>query len=208
MYDMLKSKNGIDERMPYKSNHSHIVSGTEFFIQNEITYAVCLQAYRRSFLTEHNLFFQENMQFEDGDWSIEAVLQATKVKYIPVMAYHYVINDSSTTSVKAAGNNITDAMESVRRMDCLYQKYVSDTEISQKLYGHRTIGAKACSYRLIHVRSLRKIYSLLKKYYGQRFKYSDGLYLFILSNFAFLSACAIYLCSPLLRIMLRAKQRR
>ena len=93
MYDMLKSKNGVDEIMPYKSNHSKIVSGPDFFIQNEITYAVCLQAYKRDFLIGNNLFFQENMQFEDGDWSIEAILKASKVKYIPVMAYHYVINN-------------------------------------------------------------------------------------------------------------------
>ena len=208
MYDMLKSKNGIDERMPYKGNHSNEVSGRDFFIQNEITYAVWLQAYRRDFLMGHKLFFQENIQFEDGDWSIEAVLQAAKVKYIPVMAYHYVINNSSTTSIKTAGNNIIDAMESVKRMDILYRKYSSDNEIRQKLYGHRIIGAKACSYRLIHVRNFKKIYHLIKRYYKNRFKHSDGIYLFILSHFALSSAITIYFCSPLLRRMLLAKQQR
>lgn len=208
MYDMQETKLGTTRNHVYAKNHTQTVDGISFLKSNEMTYAAWLYAVKRSYIIDNNLWFIENKQFEDGDWCMRLLLGAKKVKYIPVVAYHYIIHSNSTTSIQAGANNITDAFESVLRWEELYNEYHNQDEVlAEILKSHWLTGAVACSYRLIHTDSLSQKVKLLKHYYSRRYKVEHGMYLYMLSRFTTASAFMIHLMLPFLRIRLKQKHK-
>lgn len=208
MFDMMETKLGISRHNVYSANHSRRMSGIDYIKTNQMTYAAWLYAVRRSYLTDNNLWFVEQKQFEDGDWCMRLLIGAEKVKYVPVEAYHYMIHPESTTGIASGSGNIIDAFDSVVRWENLYREYESrDEELARIIKSHWTAGAVACSYRLVHINSLSKKIKLLKDYYGGRYGWQDGWYLALLSLQPSLSAFLIHLMLPVLRAKLRRKHR-
>lgn len=208
MYDMQETKLGVTRKHVYAKNHTDTVDGDGFLKTNEMTYAAWLYAVKRSYIIDNHFWFIENKQFEDGDWCMRMLLGAKRVKYIPVVAYHYIIHSNSTTSIQEAANNITDAFDSVERWNELYNEYQNKDEIlAGILKQHWLTGAVACSYRLIHIDSLSQKIKLLKGYYGGRYKSEHGMYLYVLSRFPSLSGFMIHLLLPMLRLRLKQKHK-
>ena len=206
MFDFKQTRLGVTKEFQYVQNHSRIVSGIEFLKENELTYAAWSYAFKCSFLLDNKLFFVENLQFEDSDWCMSTLLQAKRVKYIPVMAVYYLVMENSTTSMFAGAKNIVDLFEAGKRWHKLYEKVLNiDLELANQIKRRWLNGAKAGSYRLVHVKSLQEKYRLLKKYYKGRYNGEGRLYVRCLSLFPFMSACAIHLVSPFLRWYLRKK---
>lgn len=208
MFDFQQTRLGVTKELQYAGNHSRIVTGVEFLKENEFTYAAWSYAFKRSFLLDNKLLFVENLQFEDGDWCMSVLLQARRVKYVPLMEVHYMIEENSTTSLAAGAKNIVDLFEAGRRWHDLYVKARSiDAGLACKVKWHWLVGAKVGSYRLVHVKSLTDKYRLLKKYYKGKYNRDGGLYLRCLSKFPLASACAIHLLSPMLRSYLSRKHK-
>lgn len=208
MFDMMETKLGISRHNVYSANHSRRISGIDYIKTNQMTYAAWLYAVRRSYLTDNNLWFVEQKQFEDGDWCMRLLIGAAKVKYVPIEAYHYMIHPESTTGITSGSSNIIDAFDSVVRWKDLYRECESrDEELARIIKSHWTVGAIACSYRLVHINSLRKKINLLKDYYGGLYGWKDGWYLALLSLLPTLSASIIHLMLPMLRAKLRKKHR-
>ena len=60
--------------------------------------SVCLGAYRRDFLTENGLFFEEGIIYEDELWVPKVLLSAGTVHYIPEKLYIYRVHSGSVTN--------------------------------------------------------------------------------------------------------------
>ena len=56
---------------------------------------VWMGAYRRAYLTDHDLFFMENIIHEDELWAPQVLLNAERVMYYPGDLYHYRIHEGS-----------------------------------------------------------------------------------------------------------------
>lgn len=60
--------------------------------------SVCLGCYRRKFLLDNELFFEEGIIYEDELWVPRVLLSAKAVHYIPEKVYIYRVHDGSVTN--------------------------------------------------------------------------------------------------------------
>lgn len=72
----------------------------EFIRSNCLGYCVWNKIYRKSFLAENNIFFPEQVAYEDIFFSSLYYLYAEKVTIINYDLYHYFVNQSSTVLKK------------------------------------------------------------------------------------------------------------
>ncbi len=75
----------------------------------------CLYAYRREFLNENALRFQEGILHEDVEFTPRALLLAKQVVEIPDRLYHYVIRENSISTSKDKEKNIRDLFSTLRK---------------------------------------------------------------------------------------------
>ena len=77
----------------------------------------CATLYKRSFLLENNLFFRENVLFEDTDWVQKTMYYAKSIDVIDFTFYAYRQSLDSTTrgySVAAFEGNVEGILETYR----------------------------------------------------------------------------------------------
>lgn len=92
----------------YRTSYSDskVYSGQEFFINDKYELwwqrgvEVWRRLHRKQFLIESNLTFEENVMFEDTDYSIGVMRQAQSVRHINFSPYVYRINSQSITHRK------------------------------------------------------------------------------------------------------------
>lgn len=86
-------------------------SGISFFTtvneKNEYQSAACFQFWKREFLTEHSLFFYENIVYEDTLFTLRALLKAERVMTIPDMLYMYREHENSTSHSLGIGQLVS-----------------------------------------------------------------------------------------------------
>lgn len=95
--------------------------------------------YNRNFLIENNLWFRENVFWEDTDWFIKTALVATKLFFVDFPYYGYVLSENGVTrsySVDSFKGNILSIVET-RNIDrtmvqdaCLHQKFSESILVS------------------------------------------------------------------------------
>lgn len=92
---------------------TEIFSGQTFFKTTYPLYfnvSACMVAFRREFLIEHNIFFQEGVYFEDNVFSFKAALEADLVQYIPkqlyLRRYRYESIMTSKVNLKKLGDYV------------------------------------------------------------------------------------------------------
>lgn len=93
MYDHVSSKKKTPS---YETNNTSIMSGYEFLNTNEVYWAPWCCIFRRNFLIENCLFFEENVLFEDTIWSLRTLVASRKIQYFPIIIYYYHHNTEST----------------------------------------------------------------------------------------------------------------
>ena len=77
----------------------------------------CATLYKRNFLLENNLFFRENVLFEDTDWVQKTMYYAGSIEFIDFAYYAYRQSPNSTTrgySIEAFEGNVDGVVEMVR----------------------------------------------------------------------------------------------
>lgn len=110
--------NGIEETQgetaPVRSKvrPDIIVSGKDYLLYHEKTRSLgveaWLYAYRRSFLQQENLRFQEGILHEDVEFTPRAMLRAKKVLELDENFYHYIVREESISTSKNMEKNIRD----------------------------------------------------------------------------------------------------
>lgn len=82
-------------------SETELSSGPDLFFNKDIPWikqiSACNKIYRRSFILCNNLFFLENIMYEDNDFSFRVVAYAKRCKFINKKPYVYRIYKSSET---------------------------------------------------------------------------------------------------------------
>ncbi len=66
--------------------------------------------YKRSFIEKNQIRFKENVFYEDGPFTVQAVYYANKIITVPEVFYYYLKNPSSTVNSKQTEKHINDAL--------------------------------------------------------------------------------------------------
>lgn len=153
----------------------HILKGTAFFnliLKKPKCFReeVVDDLYRREFLMDNDLYFQEGLLHEDSDFTSRAYLKAKRVQYIDIPFYYYrqrsgsimsVVNDKSIDSLEKIcykladlyGDTDADGKEALSKLIpsfykvVVYRYYNSKRDYREKLKNYRSLYLKLESYR-------------------------------------------------------------
>lgn len=84
------------------------MSGCEYLLNNPIGWAPWCYIYNRDFLLKNKLFFEENVRWEDLDYVMKALLYASKMSFIPIEIYHYILEGQNTSFMRNDKDKIKD----------------------------------------------------------------------------------------------------
>ena len=82
-----------------------IMTGRQFLIVNSLPWGPCKYVFKRSLMTDNNVFFTERVSCEDVDWCHKIAFFAATMQYQPILLSHYILHDSSQTSVENYNSN-------------------------------------------------------------------------------------------------------
>ncbi len=85
-----------------------IMSGCDYICKNQIGWAPWCYIYSRVFLLENNLFFEENVRWEDLDYVMKAILSAKRMSFLPIETYHYMLDGNNTSFMGADVGKVRD----------------------------------------------------------------------------------------------------
>lgn len=124
-----------------KSNHcaKTIFIGADF-LKKELTVrkynpAVAFGIYRRTLITENNLFFKTGILHEDELWSPQIVLEAEKVCITEYAYYHYIRHLGSITMKENQQKNGLDMITICKDLDEVSKK-IDDKELRKVMDNH------------------------------------------------------------------------
>lgn len=76
------------------------MSGRDFLVKNSLPYAPTRYIFRKSLMVDNDVWFAENCSSEDVDWTHKLALYAATMRFAPIVAYHYVLDENSTTGAE------------------------------------------------------------------------------------------------------------
>jgi len=132
MFDFMRLPKG--KEMAYKNNSTKVMTAKEYFAVNEVTWSPCISLYQREFLLKNNIFFEENVLFEDIDWVLSAQSYAKRIQYCPIIIYKYHTNESSQTNTRPSEEKVRCWLQLALRIGKLAYKH--EGEIRELLQSH------------------------------------------------------------------------
>lgn len=129
----------VERKEHFFSESNKVYSASEFFkheLSNRVLpIAACFAIYKKSFLDNNNLKFQEGYLHEDELWTPLCLLRSRTVGTLDCYFYNYVIREGSITQKKDKTKNGRDLLEISKMLD--YEvKSVSDPELKKLLKNH------------------------------------------------------------------------
>lgn len=163
--------------------------------------------YNRKFLLDNNLYFRENVVFEDTDWSFKMCVKAKSVAIIDFPFYCYRNNPNSTTQTMSLSSRIQNIEAIIELYDFIKGDTFLISDEVKKKFLHR-IGCsvkgsfiKSYKYRISETR--RVISSIPDRLYSKEitrlFSNYDRLIFFIEYHFPLISIVT-------LRMMFKIKE--
>lgn len=107
-------------KLGFSDDESTIESGIFYIKDKNLGYSVWNYLFKREFLIQRGIFFINNSTAEDLNYVARVLLEAKKVKYIPVVAYAYVYRENSTTkssSKEKIVRRINDVIQESENID-------------------------------------------------------------------------------------------
>ena len=109
------------------AQESSIMCGPDIFVNEEIhriAFGVVWLAIYKMELVRRIPPFQEDVYYEDTDWTLRCAYEARRLQYMPVLLYNYHINPASTTTTKS----IKSIIERMRQALRVYEWALTTTE--------------------------------------------------------------------------------
>lgn len=117
MFEAYDNINGsIKKILHYKDNDTSIHSGKDFLNSQAISWTTWRYAIKKSFLTENNISFENNVFYEDVDFSLSCVALARQIAYLPFAAILYTIREGQLSKVGASKDKIADLFRLAERI--------------------------------------------------------------------------------------------
>lgn len=95
-----ETKGVPNHKLVHNCSNLEILTGNEFLEKNMIPYGPCQYFFKRSLMLDNNIFFVEQVQCEDVDWSHRLAFCATRMQFKPFLVSHVVLNDKSQTATE------------------------------------------------------------------------------------------------------------
>lgn len=190
--------NGKISKGGYDKNLRDMVSGIEHFLKNRVNWSPCISFYRRKFLIEKNLFFQENVFFEDIDWAIRTQVLAGTIRTIPVIIYNYYLNPTGQTRTNPSYRKIHDWFLMGERI----------MDVSDEISDNQCANLVKCHAILVFRRGVRSSlflsaserYTLFRKFIVKN-KFRNDKLLNIIGDFPFLTSYVLVGLFPLIYLV-------
>lgn len=102
-----------------------VIDGKVLFMQPDFNYSVCTGAYRKHFILENSIFFEENMFFEDTAWNTKLMSCIGNLAIMKFPFYGYYVTPSSTTrghSFEAFSDNARSCIEVLKVVESTIDK--------------------------------------------------------------------------------------
>lgn len=121
-YVYVKTNGCIEE--VYSTNYLTEVLSGKLFIHHDgdIWWKKCIEVWRkiyeREFLISNNLYFDEDVFYEDFIYSLETLYKTDRMMHVPETPYCYRVNPSSFTNSKDNGSKLSESVKlSIRCID-------------------------------------------------------------------------------------------
>lgn len=81
-----------------KYKYKDVMTGVEFLSKNSCPHGPTKYIFRRDLMVDNAVWFAENTSCEDIDWCFSIVYYAQRIQFLPLLIYHYVLQEMSQTS--------------------------------------------------------------------------------------------------------------
>lgn len=130
---MLDSSRETQERLNGKLIHNFqcqdVMTGREFMLCNSLPHAPWKYVFKKSIMIDNNVWFEENVNCEDVDWTHKLAFYAKKMQYKPVLLTHYVLLPASETGSEFKNiNTICNRFFCGQRILSIRQLFSDDSE--------------------------------------------------------------------------------
>jgi len=142
------------------------MGGGEFLIRQEIPWSPWHYLYRRSFLTDNNFRFQDQVRFEDQDFVMRCTANARQMVFIPSPAIVHTVSSYQTTAVGNSFEKIRDLIFMSHRTGkvALEEAMKGNADVSRAIMGHHNFGYVSFVKRYLWRLHNSQIKQILKDY--------------------------------------------
>lgn len=124
----------VNDVLVHNFKSQEVMSGREFLVVNSLPYAPWKYVFKRDLMIDNKLFFVEKLSCEDVDWSHKIAFFANTMQYQPILLTHYILMDSSQTSVEYKNTNtVFHRLQAGKRVSELVSLCISEAEKRQIL---------------------------------------------------------------------------
>jgi glycosyltransferase involved in cell wall biosynthesis len=182
----------------YSNNSQDTLTGEEFINKNEVPWCPWCYIYRRDFLIDNQLFFEEHVRFEDADFSMKVTLMAKRMAFRPIHTIVHYKHEQQTTLVGNDSARIKDLVYMAWRTRQVALAFCEKCPQGAKaVMGHHYFMYASYLRRYVWRLPSREIHNILTTYPAEPYS-NDWLTRFSMKHPHLLS----YTITPPLRIML------
>lgn len=183
-----------------------VMTGREFLVVNSLPYAPWKYVFKKSLMINNNVFFEECVSCEDVDWSHKIAFYAHTMQYQPILLTHYILNDTSQTSVEYKNSNtVFHRLQAGRRVAELLSLCNTDAERAQIL----AVAKSTLQNGLVFLNGLmispRRKYDVIMKNLPQEIDWGGQIN--FIREHAYLYACMSTFIAPFFRLSIQLKRR-
>lgn len=119
----------VSETPIHNFKHKDVMSGRSFMINNGFPWGPTQYLFKRSLMVDNEVYFAEECSCEDVDWAHKLPFFAKRMQFLPVVAYHYVLEPNSTTGAEfRSKERVFDRIRSGWRVQQLLHLYTEPAE--------------------------------------------------------------------------------
>lgn len=176
---------------------SETISGSLFLRKYPIPWTPWCYAYKKDFLRNNQILFEENVRFEDVDYVIKATLNAKLITFVPIDVYKHVDSGNNTSFVGKNKSLIEDLFKisiRIKNVACDYMridKKAAEAAMAHHIFHYNWL-LKSFLWRL----SYKDIIKLLHNY--APYKNSMDKFINITIKYPRIYATLSYIARPIL----------
>jgi hypothetical protein len=109
--------------------NENVMSGRDFLLKNGLPGGPTKYCFKRSLMTENNVWFAEKVASEDPDWVWKLPFYAKTMQYQPILIHHYVLYPNSSIGAEYKSSKaVLDRVICGRRISDLRDLYTLESE--------------------------------------------------------------------------------
>ena len=185
-----------------------VMSGREFMIKNSLPYAPWKYVFKKAIMVDNNVWFEENVNCEDVDWTHKLAFYAKTMLYVPKLLTHYVLLPFSETGAEYKNiNTIRNRFfcaERVLALSSIYDKPEEQQYISGVAMNTFHVGLRNMLGLFV---SPSKKYQIIEQYFIPNVQDEKGCFLFNFAfNYPYLFSIFSTVMSPFARVYVGTKR--